>query len=227
MTLEHVNIIFMVIAFLFAISVHESAHAWMANRCGDPTGKELGRISLNPVRHVDIIGTVIVPAFLLLARLPLIGWAKPVPVNPMNFRDEVMDDIKTSVVGPASNFMIAGGAFLGLVLISLTSETGNALVKFRASRFSIADIDSALVPLVSLLFIFIYVNVLLGIFNLIPIPPLDGSHVLRHFLSDTARQIYDNIGIFGLLAFFIFGRPLLAAVMRPVLDFVDGLLLRI
>lgn len=226
MTLEHVNILFMVIAFLFAISIHESAHAWMANRCGDPTGKDLGRVSLNPIRHIDPVGTLLLPAILLFYRLPVIGWAKPVPVNPMNFRDEVMDDIKTSVVGPVSNFMIAAGAFILLAFISLTSETGKMLVQAQAMGFRV-ETTSLLMPLVSLLFMFIYINVLLGLFNLIPIPPLDGSHVLRHFLSEGARQIYDNIGIFGLLLFFLFGRPLLWGVMRPVLGFIDGLLLRI
>lgn len=226
MTLEHVDIFFMVIAFLFAISVHESAHAWMANRCGDPTGKEMGRISLNPIRHIDPVGTVLLPAILLFYRLPVIGWAKPVPVNPLNFKDEVMDDIKTAVVGPLSNFVIAAGAIVLLALISMTSDVGRFLVQARALGLA-ADTDSILMPVVGLLYRFIHINVLLGMFNLIPLPPLDGSHVLRHMLSEQARQIYDSIGIYGLLIFFLFGRPLLWAVMAPVLSFINGILLRI
>jgi Zn-dependent protease len=228
MTLAHVDIFFMVVAFLFAISVHESAHAWMADRCGDPTGKELGRISLNPIRHIDPIGTVLLPGLLLFYRAPfLVGWAKPVPVNPLNFRDHVRDDIKTSVVGPVSNFVIAAGAVMLLAVIATTSEVGRILVQARAIGFGIHDVDSLLVPVVLLLFNFIYVNVLLGVFNLIPLPPLDGSHVLRHMLSEQARQVYDNIGVYGLLLFFVFGRPVLWAVLTPVLDFINGLLLRL
>src|SRR3990172_7987348 len=108
MNLEHVNILFQIMVFLFAISVHESAHAWMANRCGDPTARLLGRITLNPLKHIDLIGTVV---------LPLFGWAKPTPVNPLNFKNHVRDDILTSVVGPISNFVIASGALLVLVVI--------------------------------------------------------------------------------------------------------------
>ena len=81
MSLEHVDIIFQIIVFLFAISVHESAHAWMANRCGDPTARLLGRITLNPLKHIDLIGTVVLPLFAMVSGLPVIGWAKPTPVN--------------------------------------------------------------------------------------------------------------------------------------------------
>src|ERR1700745_4043716 len=103
MTLQHVDILFQLIVFLFAISVHESAHAWMANRRGDPTARMLGRISLNPIKHIDHVGTVLLPAIALFTHLPILGWAKPTPVDPRNFRNPVLDDILTSVVGPISN----------------------------------------------------------------------------------------------------------------------------
>src|ERR1700740_3664237 len=98
MTLQHVGILFQLIVFLFAISVHESAHAWMANRRGDPTARMLGRISLNPIKHIDPVGTVLLPAIALFTHLPILGWAKPTPVDPRNFRNPVLDDILTSVV---------------------------------------------------------------------------------------------------------------------------------
>src|SRR5574337_1719632 len=117
MTLQHVDIAFQLIVFLFAISVHESAHAWMANRCGDPTARLLGRITLNPLKHIDPVGTVLLPLLGILTGLPVFGWAKPTPVNPLHFRNHVRDDILTSVVGPISNFVIATGAVLILALI--------------------------------------------------------------------------------------------------------------
>src|SRR6266853_4277665 len=103
MTLEYVEILFQIIAFLFAISVHESAHAWMANLRGDPTARMLGRITLNPIKHIAPVGTVLLPLIATVTHIPLLGWAKPTPVNPRNFRNPVLDDILTSVVGPLSN----------------------------------------------------------------------------------------------------------------------------
>src|SRR5690242_2021920 len=107
MTLQHVDILFQVIVFLFAISIHESAHAWMANRRGDPTAYMLGRVTLNPLKHIDPVGTILLPAIGLYYGGWIFGWAKPTPVNPSNFRRPVLDDVLTSVAGPASNFILA------------------------------------------------------------------------------------------------------------------------
>src|SRR6195256_2643445 len=128
MTVHHAIIVFELSVFLFAISFHESAHAWMANRCGDPTARMLGRISLNPIKHIDPLGTIVLPLVAMLTHSPVLGWAKPTPVDPRNFRNQVMDDILTSVVGPISNFVIASGAVLVLLLIALTSHVGSAIV---------------------------------------------------------------------------------------------------
>src|SRR5712675_985423 len=100
MTLQHVDIFMQVIVFLFAISVHESAHAWMASRLGDQTARMLGRVTLNPIKHIDPIGTILLPLIAMVYHVPMLGWAKPTPVDPRNFRNPVLDDIKTSVVGP-------------------------------------------------------------------------------------------------------------------------------
>jgi len=104
------DILFQLIAFLFAISVHESSHAWMANLRGDPTARMLGRISLNPIRHIDPVGTLLLPAVAMFFHVPVLGWAKPTPVDPRNFKNPVLDDVLTSVVGPISNFVVAIGA---------------------------------------------------------------------------------------------------------------------
>jgi Zn-dependent protease len=219
MTPRTVEILYQMIAFLFAISVHESAHAWTASRCGDPTARMLGRVSLNPIRHIDLFGTIILPLVAAFSGIPLLGWAKPTPVDPRNFRNPVMDDILTSVAGPVSNFIVATGALLLLGGISLSSATGHALVTGLARGFDGAASESPLTPVAMLLYAFMIINIVLAVFNLIPVPPLDGSHVLRHFLSDPVRMVYDRVGIFALLALVYLGGGLLWSFIRPVRDF--------
>lgn len=223
MTLEHLYILMQIAVFLFAISVHESAHAWMANRCGDPTARMLGRISLNPIKHIDPIGTVLLPAIALFTRLPVIGWAKPTPVDPSNFRNPVRDDILTSVVGPISNFVIAAGAVLLMLVIAVISDEGRLIVQGLANR-RILDTGSLLLPLTLLLHITMTINVLLGVFNLIPLPPLDGSHVVRHLLPDNLRRAYDTAGLFGFLLLFLVGGRFIRALVDPVTNFVNSIL---
>ncbi len=189
MTLQHVDILFKLIVFLFAISFHESAHAWTANRCGDPTARMLGRITLNPIKHIDPVGTVLLPLIALVTGIPVLGWAKPTPVNPHNFKNKVADDILTAVAGPVSNFLVASSALLVLAIISLTSPLGRGIT--------------------------------------LPVPPLDGSHVLRHFLSDSLLRIYDTVGIFGLMALVYLGGGLLARLIYPVIGFFDSILMRL
>jgi len=222
MNLDVVQILFQIIAFLFAISVHESAHAWMANRCGDPTARMLGRITLNPIRHIDPVGTILLPAIAMISHFPVIGWAKPTPVDPRHFKNPVRDDILTSLAGPASNLLVAAGSVVGLAVIANTSALGRGLVHGTA-----APSDSLLVPITVLLYEFMYINVLLAAFNVIPIPPLDGSHVLRHFLPESVRRAYDMAGMIGLVLLFLVGGPIIRFLMSPVLQFFDFVLARI
>jgi Zn-dependent protease len=224
MTPRVVEILYQMIAFLFAISVHESAHAWTASRCGDPTARMLGRVSLNPIRHIDLFGTIILPLVAAISGIPLLGWAKPTPVDPRNFRNPMLDDILTSVAGPVSNFIVATGALLLLGGISLSSASGHAVVMGLASGFGGSDSESALTPIAMLLFELMLINIVLAVFNLIPVPPLDGSHVLRHFLSDPVRAIYDRIGIFALLALVYLGGGLLSGLIRPFVRFYVAML---
>jgi Zn-dependent protease len=225
MTLQHVDILFQLIAFLFAISIHESAHAWMANRRGDPTARMLGRVTLNPIKHIDPVGTVLLPLIAMLTHLPAIGWAKPTPVDPRNFKNPVLDDILTSVAGPVSNFMVATGATILLALMAVAVPEGRMIV--RGALYGSIFSNSAFVPVALLLYQFLVINVLLAVFNLIPVPPLDGSHVLRHFLSDRVRQAYDMVGIFGLMALVFFGGSFLVALIRPVLHLYTSILMSI
>ncbi len=224
MSLDHVVILFQLIAFLFAISVHESAHAWTANRQGDPTARMLGRISLNPIKHIDPIGTVLLPLIAMLTHLPVIGWAKPTPVDPRNFKNPVRDDILTSVAGPVSNFMVATAATILLGAIEVLAPGGRMLVRGTMVGFVS---ESSLAPVAMLLNQFLVINVLLAVFNLIPVPPLDGSHVLRHLLPDGVRQVYDRIGVFALMALVFFGGGLLMALITPVLNLYRSILMGI
>jgi Zn-dependent protease len=212
------EIVFQMIAFLFAISVHESAHAWTASRCGDQTARMLGRVTLNPIKHIDPIGTIVLPLVAAISHIPLLGWAKPTPVDPRNFRHPMRDDILTSVAGPVSNFIVATGAVFLLWIVSLTSSTGHALVQSVASGEAVMS-GSFLDPVVLLIYQMMIINVVLAVFNLIPVPPLDGSHVIRHFLSERVRQVYDSVGIFGLLALVYLGGGLLSALIRPFIIF--------
>jgi Zn-dependent protease len=230
MTLQHVDIVFKVIAFLFAISFHESAHAWMANRCGDPTARMLGRITLNPIKHIDPIGTVVLPLIAMITGVPLLGWAKPTPVDPRNFRNLVLDDIKTAVVGPISNFIVAAGALVVLITIALTSHLGAAILNIVLAVYpNHLDVlanqtSSLLMPLSLLVYELMVMNIVLAIFNLIPVPPLDGSHVLRHFLPESARKVYDTIGWLGLLALIYLAPGLIGRLIYPVLGLFDSVL---
>jgi Zn-dependent protease len=226
MTPRIVEILYQMIAFLFAISVHESAHAWTASRCGDPTARMLGRVTLNPIRHIDPIGTIVLPLVAAISGIPLLGWAKPTPVDPRNFRNPVMDDILVSVAGPVSNFIVATAALLLLGGISLSSISGHGLVLGLLGGFNAAASDSALAPVAVLLFELMLINIVLAVFNLIPVPPLDGSHVLRHFLPDSARMVFDRIGIFGLLALVYLGGELLSGLIRPFVHFYLWMLVK-
>lgn len=209
MNLDVVSVAFQVVVFLFAISVHESAHAWTANYYGDPTARMLGRITLNPIYHIDPIGTVLLPLIALMYNIPMIGWAKPTPVNPRNFgRNYVRADIMTSIAGPISNLLVATGSVVVLAIL------------FRLAPV----LGSAAEPLEHLFIQALYINVLLAVFNMIPVPPLDGSHVIRHFLSGSALALYDRVGMFGLLILFVAGGNIIGVLIHPFLVFFGGLL---
>ena len=222
MSLEYVVIFFQIIAFLFAVSVHESAHAWMANLRGDPTARMLGRITLNPIKHIDPVGTVLLPLIAAFTHIPMLGWAKPTPVNPRNFSNPVLDDILTSVVGPISNFVVAIGATLVLLALKMI-PAGRDVVEGLMGLHRIHN-ESAMVPLCVLFYMLLEVNVLLAVFNLIPVPPLDGSHVVRHFLPDPILRVYDTVGMIALFALVYFGGKYLNVLLSPVMRLFDQVL---
>jgi Zn-dependent protease len=227
MDLSHVNILFQIIVFLLAISVHESAHAWMANRCGDPTARMLGRVTLNPIKHIDPIGTVLLPLIGMLTGAGIFGWAKPCPVTPENFRDKVRGDVYTTIAGPVSNLLMVSLATTMLILIAqLSPGDGRDIIQTFASGYMISR-GPLLVPVVWFLYTMIGMNVLLFVFNLLPVPPLDGSHVFRYLLPEPVRDIYDSVGMLGIVLLFLVGGPLLRAIMQPIMHAMDQVLLRL
>ena len=226
MNAQVVIIVFEIVVFLFAISVHESSHAWMANRLGDPTARMLGRISLNPIRHIDIVGTILLPALAVISHVPLLGWAKPTPVDTRNFKNPVLDDVLTAVIGPISNFVVAIGCFIVLVVIAKTSMQGLIIVQSLAQR-RLVETSSSLMPTALLFHEALKINVLLGIFNLIPLPPLDGSHVIRHLLPDGIRRGFDIAGIALLWIVVLFGGNFLGALLGSAMNLFDSPLTRL
>ncbi|HID11544.1 MAG TPA: site-2 protease family protein, partial [Candidatus Latescibacteria bacterium] len=160
------DILFLLAILLLSIVIHEVSHGLMASYLGDPTAKYAGRLSLNPLRHLDPVGSVLVPLFLVIMRSPfLFGWAKPVPINPYNFRDQKYGSAKVSLAGPGANLLVA--LVFGLA------------IRFLSPAFEI--------PALLAIFSFIvFINILLALFNLLPIPPLDGSHILFTFLPPSA-----------------------------------------
>jgi len=175
---------------LFSLTVHESAHAWTANRLGDPTARLLGRVSLNPIVHADPVGTVLFPLISLLGGAPwLIGWAKPVPVNIARLGHQRRDYMLVAAAGPASNLLLAVGAAVILrVLLQVMPVSPVTLGEANISA-----------PLVSLLTRAIQLNVLLAVFNMIPIPPLDGGNVLGGLLPGRLALAFNTIRPYGFM----------------------------
>ncbi len=202
--------IFIIVILIFSAVIHEIAHGAAANQMGDPTAKYAGRLTLNPLKHLDPVGSVIVPLFLVFMANVLgggivFGWAKPVPVNPYNFKDQKYGSAKVSAAGPLSNLVIA-------------------LIFGLAIRF---------IPAVSLnpalLFIFgiiVYINIILCVFNLIPVPPLDGSHILFTFLPasfDSLKRSLHQYGLFVLLFIIFFLLPYIFLIISFIFNLVTGI----
>jgi Zn-dependent protease len=173
------------------------------------------------------VGTLLLPAVAMFFNAPVIGWAKPTPVDPRNFKNPVLDDILTSVVGPISNFVVAIGAVLVLGFVKLVSPVGRDIVSGLLQGFIGSNSDSFLVPLCLLVYELMFINILLGVFNLIPVPPLDGSHVVRHLLPAAALRVYDMVGMFGLFILVFWGGRFLSILISPALLFFESILLRI
>ncbi len=172
--------IFSLIVLVLSVIIHEVSHGWVAYSLGDITAKREGRLTLNPLKHLDPLGSILIPLFLVLSNSPfIVGWAKPVPVNPYNFRDQKWGELKVSLAGPASNLFVA--LIFGLLL-------------------RIPQLPSSFIDFFAIISIY---NLVLAIFNLIPIPPLDGSWILFSFIPDKYSSFKNFLGQYGIF-FLIF-----------------------
>lgn len=192
-----VLVVFLVV--LVSLTVHEAAHAWSADRLGDPTARQLGRVSLNPLVHIDPVGTIAFPLIALFTGLPVLGWAKPVPVSPPNLHPHWRQKyMLIAAAGPASNLLLAmAGAMLLL---------------------------TGLAP--DLLRIFVVINVFLAVFNMVPVPPLDGGNVLSGMIGGAAAETLDRLRPYGFLILYaLMFTGLLFAIVDPPAEFLLRLLL--
>ncbi len=211
--------IFEFVLLIFSLSVHECAHAWMASRLGDQTARLQGRITLNPMYHVDPVGTLLFPALMIFGPLFsggalggfLVGWAKPTPVITRNFRNLVRDDTLVTLAGPVSNLLLAFAGFLGLA----------AIIVFQGHAPAQVGMTTNVQALGILCELAIQVNLALFFFNLLPIPPLDGSRILRHWLPYNFLNAYDRMGMFGYVLMIFVGGPVVRFLMGPALHLVS------
>ncbi|MBU4267806.1 MAG: site-2 protease family protein [Acidobacteria bacterium] len=193
---------------LFAISIHESAHAWVADRCGDPTAKLMGRVTLNPIAHIDLIGTIIFPILLAVMGAPVFGWAKPVMVNPRNFRNRRRDGMLVSAAGPISNILVALGVILLLGLFN------NPIMQSTSTSLAL---------LIKIATYLLMINIFLAVFNLIPIPPLDGSGILEGLLKGQALVMFEKIKPYG---FFILLLIIYTHALDSIANFIFTILFK-
>jgi Zn-dependent protease len=193
------------VVLVCSLSFHEAAHAWMANRLGDPTARNLGRLTLNPLAHVDWIGTVLFPLVAMSTGAPLIGWAKPVPVDFRNLRSPRGDFALVALAGPASNLVLAVGlALVRIVIVSMHPLPGGT-----------ADLVSDVLVQAILL------NVLLAVFNMIPVPPLDGSNVAIGVLPPAAGRLFMAMRPWGFIILYaLMLSGILWAIVSPVQNLV-------
>ena len=223
--------IFQFAILVFALSLHEASHAWTASRLGDQTARMLGRVTLNPVKHIDPVGTILIPLVMLFLPMYggfLIGWAKPTPVNTRNFKRITRDDILTTLAGPASNLCAAVAATIALVVLVHATPTGALAVReliIGAVDPTIMTSSPVVFPMALIFYLCIWLNLVLAVFNLLPIPPLDGSHIFRHMLPYNALRIYDSLGMISLILMLLVGGPLVMFFVRPALALINGILL--
>ena len=206
------------IVLLFAITIHEAAHGWAALKFGDSTAYHMGRVTLNPIPHIDPIGTFLFPLMMMFTGIPLLGWAKPVPVNPLNLRNPRRDNLWISFAGPLSNFTAAAAFLIIIRIIKAASPQSFYVTPGLSGSFQPVQ------ALILVLYFGVLINSFLAIFNLIPIPPLDGSGVLMGMLSDEAAEKYDRIrpyGFFIIIGLFLLG--FLRIVFAPIQTFINML----
>lgn len=200
-------LLFQIMVLIFSVIIHEYMHGWMANHLGDPTAKDAGRLTVNPIPHIDVWGSIILPLMLVITKMPFIfGYAKPVPFNPYNLRDQKYGSAKVALAGPLANFIVA--LFFGLLL-----------------RFFSGYLIEHNIILAELLQIIVYLNLFLMALNLLPIPPLDGSKVLMPFLPydwQVKFSQFERFGFIFVLLFIFFGFSLIIPIINFLFNVIVG-----
>jgi Zn-dependent protease len=209
LNIDPVLLLMQFVVMIGSLSIHEAAHAWSANRLGDNTARLLGRLTINPAAHVDVFGTIVLPLIAIFSNLPLIGYAKPVPVDPRNLGPDWRQKFMLiAAAGPASNLVIA---VVGAVVFHAFGG-----YESMTDRYSVVAFANRVVQL----------NVLLAVFNMLPVPMLDGGNVLAGLLKGQVAQLYDNLRPYGFLILYgLLLTGVFAAIVNPIYDVVIAWLL--
>lgn len=206
--MSEVTQIFAFLVLIFSIVIHEFSHGWMADQLGDPTARYMGRLTLNPIPHIDLVGSILLPLALYLSNVGfIVGWAKPVPYNPYNLRDQKKGPALVALAGPGANMLIA--VIFGIIIRLLT--------------FYNLPAYQSIIELFSVIVIY---NILLAIFNLVPLPPLDGSKILAYFLPYSWRGVMDFLeknSILLLLIFIFFGFQYIVPIINFLFTAITGM----
>ncbi|HEX8491690.1 MAG TPA: site-2 protease family protein [Pyrinomonadaceae bacterium] len=208
------------VALVFSLSLHEAGHAWMSSRFGDDLARSQGRVSLNPVSHVDPIGTLLFPAISFFTHAPLLGWARPTPVNPLKWRNKDVANFWVSIAGVIGNLIIAIVAGIGIRVLIATGVLG-----FEDGSLLVGSDSDIVLGAVNLLHIFFRLNIGLFVFNLLPIPPLDGSKILSSILPSSFGSALESLEQFGFVLLFIaVFTGVFGAIFRVVMPLAESIL---
>ena len=229
MPLTYALIIFELVVMVLSISLHDCAQAWASNRLGDPTARMMGRLTMNPAKHFDLLGMLIWPV-LFIFRSPLIlGWGKPITFTPRNFRNPSRDEMLATLAGPAAQLLAAILALIALVIVRHTVPgTFDSLV--IASQLAMRNMSMgteglpSIFPLILFLYFCILVNTLLFVFNLVPLPFLDGGKILMHYLPFNAAKTYQAMSLYLMFGFFFLGFYVIQLFFFPILTIFKILL---
>ncbi|MEI0530825.1 site-2 protease family protein [Brachyspira pilosicoli] len=211
------------VVFIISASMHEYSHARVAYFFGDNTAKSLGRLTLNPFAHIDILGSVVLPLLAAVTGIPVIGWMKAVPVDSRNFSNFERDQALVSFAGPFANLMLASVSFIIIKILAFPIDGTFVIYKLimalQANSNMLTNIFSNALPIViTMLIMFYMINIMLMFFNLLPFPPLDGGWILRFFLSNKGKNTYDRIYPYGFLILYAL---LFFGILRTILSFIQ------